>query len=111
MKTIKIPISEEITKRKKYIINRISERMTYAVQCPICGSKEVKIEDREFRCNSSVYEGDRDVVGSINIMLKGITMGHVSEKTRMVGAGVTQPEVWMMGLKKFLNTQPLIKAF
>ena len=32
MKTIKIPVSEEITKRKKYIINRISERMTYGVQ-------------------------------------------------------------------------------
>ncbi|MGC8619134.1 MAG: hypothetical protein ACP5LA_01285 [Thermoplasmata archaeon] len=32
VKTIKIPISEEITKRKKYIINRITERMTYGVQ-------------------------------------------------------------------------------
>ncbi len=77
---------------------------------PLCGSKEVKIENRGFRCNSCGYEEDRDVVGSINIMLKGTMWGHVIHK-KMVGAGVTQTEVWMMGLKRFLNTQPLIKAF
>ena len=74
-------------------------------KCPICGSKNVEVNDRHFKCRDCGFEGDRDVVGSANILLKGLTKSHVSRKTRMVGAVVNQPEAWMTGLKKSLNTQ------
>ena len=73
-------------------------------RCPVCGSKKVTVEDRYFKCKECGLEADRDVVGSANILLKGLkNLCHVRRMQmlmpRMAGAVVTQPEVWMMGLK------------
>lgn len=38
--------------------------------CPSCKSKNVKVEDRDFKCNNCGFENDRDIVGAINIMGK-----------------------------------------
>jgi len=70
--------------------------------------KKVTVEDRYFKCKECGLEADRDVVGSANILLKGLkNLCHVRQMLmpmlmlmpRMAGAVVTQPEVWMMGLK------------
>lgn len=71
-------------------------------RCPVCGSKKVTVEDRYryFKCKECGLEADRDVVGSANILLKGLkNLCHVRQMPRMAGAVVTRPEVWMMGLK------------
>lgn len=85
----------------------IGERWT-THKCPVCGSKNVIVDDRYFKCKDCGYEGDRDEVGSANILLKGLEkLCRVRKNPRTAGAVVTQPEVWMKGLKKSLNTQPL----